>query len=202
MNKIISKLFLVVSFIIVMAGLNASPVLAATVKMADTVTVDANKVMSGYSEIALTAKAGDETEVFLLQCDDTTDSNNFFHQLKDENGDVAKNANSMSIQFYKNGNDTLLDQNKAGKNYVYSSESDLVSIKDALSTIPEIKGEGYWVLHFYHVTPTGKRIPDGWSFGIQPEVATEILDKLATVEGGSDCSLRTQFNSVYTLKSN
>lgn len=179
-------------------GLTNNPT-AGFVK-AEEVTVSAEKVMDGISDIIVTTKAGSRTDKFILQCDSSTETGTVFYYVQTPEGVKAVNATGMSIQFYRNDAPKPQTQKEVGRRFTYITTQDHNSLRDGLNALPEIQGDGFWVLHFFRTVTGSEKTPIAWSMGIEPKVAQEMLDKLDTIKDGSDCSYHSEFNSLFALK--
>lgn len=163
------------------------------------VTVEAEKVMNGITDIVITTQYNQRVDKFILQCDTSTESSSIFYYTQDKWGNKANHATGMSIQFYKHGTKVPEDQNQVGRRYTYITTQDHNSLRDGLQALPEIQGMGFWVMHFFK-TEGRERKSIAWSMMIEPKVATEILEKLDSIKDGSKCDYHSEFNSLYQLR--
>lgn len=160
------------------------------------VSVKAEKVMDGVTDLNVYTQVGKNKERFILQCDANQQTMSVYYFMKDTLGGKAKGADAWGITLYE-GTDTHYVE--GGRGFIYNSEIIGSNFREKLSKIANSGINGYMVFEFYQTMADGSRSTIAQSNPIKFSVAKDMLKAVDAIPNSEGCNLEGGFTTVQPL---
>lgn len=167
--------------------------------VADRASVEANKVMDGITDIAITLGVSETKTVqrVILQCDATSQSLNVFYFLNDALGNKATGATNFMVNVYDGPE---LGYLHGGNISVFDGAVSKDNLRKAFERLKQLGGVGYISFEFYEKLEDNKKSPIAHTMLLPSSYVDKIISAMDKVPGSEGCNIDGGFTTVYPLK--
>lgn len=167
--------------------------------VADVVTVSADKVMNGISDITVTLEntQSNTKQRIMLQCDVTQQTITAFYYLNDVLGGKAKGANGFQVNVY---GDPAIGFKHNGEVKVFDSTKDKDNLRTSFDRLKKLNGVGFISFEFFETNGDIDHSTIAHSMLFSSGYLQEILKAMDAYPDVDGCSINAGAVSVYALK--